>query len=621
MRAAAATGVALLAFVLYFTTLLPGVDFGDTASFQTMGGESAIRPRDGYPLYFAAARLIVPFFENRAYAMNLVSALQAAVACGVIVLLAFELSGSLVAAVAAALLFAGSYTFWSQAIIAEVYALHILLVALTMLLLCRWERLPTPRRLVAFFAVYALAFGNHLSMILLLPAYALFVVIAARDGWRSMFRPRIVLTAAAFAALGAAQYYWNFEAMWRGNSPPDSLIEAMRTFWFDVTKSDWRETMVLEVPTVVAGERTRMFWFDLRQQFGTISPLVAVLGLVHLARTEWRRALLLALIFASTMTFALGYNVGDPHVFFLPAHLMVALLAAAGAAGLQKALQGRARESIAVALLGIGSWNIYRNYPALDRSDDHRPADVLTSLTQGLTDENGVLITDLNWQIQNGLTYFGQHVQPELLQAHLIEVFLYAPVFIRDNLAAGRRVFVNEQAASKLRAAYGPVFTIEPDGRSLRGLAATVKDLPPGSRYVLCVLRPTAEFPVDREALAKTVGALTGGADVPIPEDDYVVVVGQTGGPPTLIRHADRPFRENVALDGLPVEVRMESWLAFDTIRRMGFGHVIANRRHSLILERGVSFVVLEPDGRPRETVYSAGIFAPQPRYVVLSSK
>ena len=36
-----------------------------------------------------------------------------------------------------------SYTFWSQAVIAEVYALHIALVALTLLLLLRWEQRPT----------------------------------------------------------------------------------------------------------------------------------------------------------------------------------------------------------------------------------------------------------------------------------------------------------------------------------------------------------------------------------------------------------------------------------------------------------------------------------------------
>ena len=43
-------------------------------------------------------------------------------------------------------------------------------------------------------------------------------------------------------------------------------------------------------------------------------------------------------------------------------------------------------------------------------------------------------------------------------------------------------------------------------------------------------------------------------------------------------------------LDGVRVDVRMESWLAFDTIRRMGFGQVVADRRHTLIVERGVSF-------------------------------
>jgi hypothetical protein len=52
----------------------------------------------------------------------------------------------------------------------------------------------------------------------------------------------------------------------------------------------------------------------------------------------------------------------------------------------------------------------------------------------------------------------------------------------------------------------------------------------------------------------------------------------------------------------------------------MGFGHVIANRRHSLIVERGISFVTLDEDGRPLTTAYLAGIFAPQPRYLVLSS-
>ncbi len=42
----------------------------------------------------------------------------------------------------------------------------------------------------------------------------------------------------------------------------------------------------------------------------------------------------------------------------------------------------------------------------------------------------------------------------------------------------------------------------------------------------------------------------------------------------------------------------MESWLAADTIRRMGFGHVVAARQHTLIVERGVSFVAFDGSGR-----------------------
>jgi hypothetical protein len=85
-------------------------------------------------------------------------------------------------------------------------------------------------------------------------------------------------------------------------------------------------------------------------------------------------------------------------------------------------------------------------------------------------------------------------------------------------------------------------------------------------------------------------------------------------------RASSRPFRDRVEIDGVAIQIRMESWLAFDTIRRMGFGQVVANRHHSLIVERGVSLVTLDDDGRPLTTAYAAGIFEPQPRYLVLSS-
>ncbi len=101
--ALAAMLVAVTAFVLYRSTLLPGFDFGDTGSFQATVGSPFITPRDGYPLYFALgwAALRLTGAEP-AHALNLASAITAAVACGLVVLVAAELSGSIAAAVGAA---------------------------------------------------------------------------------------------------------------------------------------------------------------------------------------------------------------------------------------------------------------------------------------------------------------------------------------------------------------------------------------------------------------------------------------------------------------------------------------------------------------------------------------
>jgi hypothetical protein len=63
--------------------------------------------------------------------------------------------------------------------------------------------------------------------------------------------------------------------------------------------------------------------------------------------------------------------------------------------------------------------------------------------------------------------------------------------------------------------------------------------------------------------------------------------------------------------------VRMDSWLTSDTIRRMGFGHVVAAHRHTLIVERGVSFAAFDERGDAIRTAYGSNIFAPQARYLI----
>jgi MFS family permease len=614
----AALIVALASFALYRATLLPGLDFGDTGSFQTMVGSPLITPRDGYPLYFAIGTLSLRMSAGEpAHALNLASAIEAAVACGLFVLVAAELSGSVAAAGAAALLFAASYTFWSQAVIAEVYALHAALVALTLLLLLRWADAPGHGRLLAFFAVYALAFGNHLSMILLLPGYALFLLVAAPGGWRSMFAPRIVAMAAACAAAGALQYAWNLRTLWLLPDPPHGAADALQRFWFDVTKSDWRDTMVMNVPPALLRDHLAMYWFDLRQQFGIAGPILAAAGLLQLVLTRARRALLMGVLFGANVIFAYSYNVGDAHVFYLPSHLLLALLAAPGVV-----LAGRLTPSaapLAAALLTIyAGARAWHDFPALDRSRDRRPSAVIEALTAGLDDRRDILLADLNWQVGNGLSYVAKVKRPGIAYARMPDVVLYAPALVADNRAIGRGVAITERARATIEAAYGPLLPVARDGRvPVPPLSAAIGDVAPGTRYVLCVLRPASDLTLDLDELSKALTGLTGGRTTRLPAGAYAVIAGVAGGAPELVAAADRPFRRELTLQGVAVEVRMDSWLTSDTIRRMGFGHVVAAHQHTLIVERGVSFAAFDENGTAVRTAYASNIYAPQARYLV----
>jgi Protein of unknown function (DUF2723) len=625
-RLAAACAVTAIALALYHATLLPGFDFGDTGSFQTMVGSPIITPRDGYPLYFAIGGAFLRLTGGEpAHSLNLASAVQGAIACGILVVLASEVSGSVLAGVASALLFAGSYTFWSQSIIAEVYALHMIFVALTLCLLLRWEKQPTLTRLGAFFAVYALGFGNHLSMILLAPAYTLFLLASAPRGWRSMFSPPVIALAAGTAAAGALQYAWNLRTLWLGAFPPHGLIDALGTGWFDITKSDWRETMVMQVPRDMAGDHASMYAFDVQQQFGWFGPLLAAVGLAGLVARRWRIAMLLAVAYLVNALFAYGYNVGDTHVFYLPSHFMIAVLVAPGIVFVaQMVIPARGAPAraaltaiVALVVTAYAGVRIYRDYPALDRSNDRRPAEVLSALTADLDDRRAILLTDLNWQIQNGLSYFAKVERPELASARMPDVLLYAPELIRDNFAIGRDVALTDRAHAALVTAYGPLIPTVADPRvAVPGISDLVQGVAPGTPYVLSILKPVSGFSVDAEDLARAVGSLTDGQLRTIPGGDYAAIAGVAGQRPTLITGADRPFRRSLSMGGVGVEIRMESWLAADTIRRMGFGHVIAARHHTLIIERGVSFVAFDRSGRSMRSGYASGIFAPQPRYL-----
>ena len=128
-------------FVLYLTTLAPTVLFADGGEFQFVPWLPGIAHPTGYPLYTLLGWMWTHAFPvgEVAWRMNLLSAIFAAAAVGLTYGVSRQLleaslpdpprSAQILTAALAAAAFALTPTFWSQAIMAEVYSLQALFVA------------------------------------------------------------------------------------------------------------------------------------------------------------------------------------------------------------------------------------------------------------------------------------------------------------------------------------------------------------------------------------------------------------------------------------------------------------------------------------------------------------
>jgi Protein O-mannosyl-transferase TMEM260-like len=628
--------VATVAFWAYTKTLLPGVDLGDTGGFQAAVLWPEVSARQAYPLYYDVAAPFVraASMANPARGLNLFSAIFGAAAVGLLTYLCALVAESLAAGIVAGLLLAFSYTFWSQAIIAEVYTLHLTLVLVSCLALYAYARQPSRLRLAILFGVYAFAFGNHLSMILLLVPFAVFLLQVTPDR-RTLFAPTTIALAAIIAAAGALQYWPNFVSTSHLGGGPISWGDRLATFWFDTTKVDWRESMVMGVRGDQLADRVGMWWFDARQQFGIFGLVLAVVGAVRLWTISRPWATLIVLAYAINTLFAFTYNVGDTHVFYLPSHLFTAFLAGAALQSpVARAFTARAEARTMTAggnvliifVVLYAGWRAWDTWPAIDRHDDRRAESLVTRLALGANPQSAVLVTDLNWQLENALLYYTRFGRRDVPWVRLPDVELHFPLLVRDNEAISRDLILDAYSARDVVASFGPLFPLQRDPISASpDLIDEINGLSPGTPYVLCVLTPPREEHLDPELLGEAVRMLTRGripAELRVGSSAengigrrYQLMAGLAGEAPIVARAEDSPFRMNFRLLDDPFTVRMESWLPSDTFRRAGFGHVLRGRQHVLTLERGVSLVWFDRNARASNPIYAASVYSPGHRY------
>ena len=386
----AALGVALLALGLYLRTLHPGVGPSiDSIELHTAVAVGGLIHPPGSPQYLMLGRLATMILPGPgvAYRLNLFSALCAAATVGVVYLLTYRLTRHLAISVFASLMLALSPRLWYQASIAELYALNALYVALTVYFLLAWHQTRKTVFYRAATVVYAFSFGNHLSMILLLPVFLYAVAITDPA---MLSRPRDLLITAGIVLLAALQYLY-IPLRAAANPPfcnycPGPLPDLFRYVsgpLFDYLTGGPFKGAIFGLPRREILARLPDSIGAWNRQFMPWGYALGIVGVWELLRREGRIAWLLLPGIAAEYIFVIGYNIPDWHDFLTPVYVLFTPLLGYGVLSLWRVLeeevrrltlQGRWLVSFAypAGLLALGGLalmiSLYTNLPLVDQS-------------------------------------------------------------------------------------------------------------------------------------------------------------------------------------------------------------------------------------------------------------
>lgn len=395
--------------VLYVRTCAPSLLFGDSGEFQFVPYILGIAHPTGYPLYVMLGWLwshLLPL-GNVAYRMNLFSSFWAALTVGMLFLLMRSLVTRIAgtcnpitartAAAIASVTFAVSRTFWGQAVIAEVYTLHIFFVALMLLVFLYWTQAPWRRgRIIALAFTLGLALTHHRTILALLPGMLVcFLLLRPRGDqdllaspprMRVLWREGMIGIACMLAPLLLYLYlplrapHVPYATLSLSQRQPLVLYENTGQGLLDhVTGAVFAENLRLglDVWDTASGATTRLTMVAewLRRQFGLAGIGLAFVGLARMVWTrQWPWLSLTALSYIAGVLFNLLYAIGDVEVLYIPSYLLVALWVGIGLITLSELVARlstfRVGYSVLLCSLALPAWLFVQHLPHVDRSSD-----------------------------------------------------------------------------------------------------------------------------------------------------------------------------------------------------------------------------------------------------------
>lgn len=336
-------GLSLFLFLLYAMTAPHTVTLEDSGEFLMTGYYWGVAHPPGYPLYTLLGKVASFFpFGSVAYRIHLLSAAFGAVAAGFLYLSALKLLKQRFVSLAAALAYGLSLTFWSQSIIAEVYALNALFFLALLYLALEIADLPTHRKVLGFSFLFALSLTNHWPLILLnFPVFAA-LLWPVRHEFTSQFAK-----AAGLFALGLTPYLM---MIWRSHAAGEMVfsgpIQGFGELFDYVIRKDY---MSIEASATASLKDSALFFRDFllqaAKEFTYAGTALILAGTVFAARSLNRRTLFIfgwGILSSSLILKFFEINDHEPLnveaylVYHLIPYAFLALLLGAGILWIQK---------------------------------------------------------------------------------------------------------------------------------------------------------------------------------------------------------------------------------------------------------------------------------------------
>jgi hypothetical protein len=412
-----ALGIVLASLALYLRTLAPDVVDADGGEFQFAAWNFAFVHPTGYPLFLILGGLfqhLVPF-GNPAFRLNLFNAIVAALAVAALYLVVHEITQHRGASIIAAASFAVTRMFWYDASAAETYALNAFFIALLMFIALRWQAAPSARIFATFCFVYGLALTHHRTVVLWIPAFVSFFVLAA---WQS--RNAYCVLRNAYCVKWNTQhairntFYFLLPLLLylylplRAPASPYAVLPlapGREIVLYDNSLSGFAnyvlgQTFQAELGwDAVSVARLTTFPQLLLDQFGAIGVALGALGFAAMLwRKDWARLALLLVAFATTALFAALYHIGDIAHYYIPAYLVWAIWISVGVAWLLQNGTRTTHHVLRIAcsvLLGVFVLaQVTTNFPLADRSRETQQREQWTRILAAPIPQDAILISN-----------------------------------------------------------------------------------------------------------------------------------------------------------------------------------------------------------------------------------